>query len=228
MRPEGGPPPDLTIIIPTRHRHGSLLETLRALDPATMPPRSEVVVVDNAPKRELDPGELAEIGAGRLRLLHEPKPGKWRCLNTAIRDGAGGGLGEVVAVLDDDMAPMPGWAQGVIESARSRPAYDLFAGKSHVVWPAGASVPAWAHHFLAQGVCFSVLTWDGDHEREMGARSPTPAATTSGSDDRSWRPFPRSHRDGPARPSGAWRPAPAAIAACCCRTSPAATACNRG
>lgn len=164
MNSHGGKAPELSIIIPTQHRRESLLETLRALDPATMPPHTEVVVVDNAPHPELDPDETARAGAGRLRLLHEPRPGKWRCLNKAIATG----LGQIIAVLDDDMTPMPGWAQRVIESVRTRPGFDLFAGKSHVVWPAGASVPDWAHHYLAQGVCFSVLTWDGDREREMG------------------------------------------------------------
>lgn len=163
--------PALTIIIATRGRRESLLETLRALDPASFPSEArqqiEIVVVDNAPTAELDHAELEAIGAGRVRLLHEPKPGKWRCLNAAIDSGLGDGLGELIAVLDDDMTPMPGWAHRVIESARANPQADLFAGKSHVVWPPGAVVPGWAGHFLAQGICFSVLTWDGG-DRAMG------------------------------------------------------------
>src|SRR6056297_2176698 len=120
--------PGLSIVIPTLHRRESLLETLRALDPGSMPAEAEIVVVDNAPQPELDRGELEQAGAGRLRLLHEPRTGKGHCLNAAIDAG----LGEVIAVLDDDMAPMPGWAQEVIETARARPGFDLFTGKSHV------------------------------------------------------------------------------------------------
>lgn len=164
MRTDGGPPPALSIVIPTLHRRDSLLETLRALDPGSMPAEAEIVVVDNAPEPELDRGELEQAGAGRLRVLHEPGPGKWRCLNTAIDSG----LGEVIGVLDDDMTPMPGWAAAVLESAQSRPGFDLFSGRSHVVWPEGASVPGWAHDVLAQGVCFSVLAWPRDEDREMG------------------------------------------------------------
>jgi len=163
--------PCLSIVIATVGRRDSLLETLRALDPGSMPPEAEVVVVDNAPERELDAAGLAEVGGGRVRLLHEPRPGKWRCLNAAIE----GGLGEIVAVLDDDMTPMRGWAGKVIESVRSRPGFDLFTGKSHVEWPQGTNVPEWAHDNLAHCVCFSVLTWDGEHEREMGGIFPHPS-----------------------------------------------------
>ena len=176
--------PTLSIIIATAGRRDSLLETLRALDPGSMPDEAEVVVVDNAPEPELDGGELADIGAGRVRLLHEPRPGKYRCLNAAINaaidSGLGEGLGEgwmgeTIAVLDDDMTPMPGWAAAVVRSVEDHPEHDLFAGKSHVVWPEGLAVPPWAGHFLAQGVCFSVLTWDGPGEREMGGNFPTPS-----------------------------------------------------
>ncbi len=179
MSTDGGPDAcgatALSIVIPTLHRRESLLETLRALDPAgcsaPWPAGAEVVVVDNAPEPELDAAELHEAGAGRLRLLHEPRPGKGHALNTAIH----GGLGEVVAVLDDDMAPMPGWARAALASASAHPEIDIFAGKSHVVWPDGASVPSWGNHFLAQGLCFSVLTWDGDADREMGGNFPYPS-----------------------------------------------------
>lgn len=171
MSPDGGPPPYLSIVIATVGRRESLLETLRALDPGTLPDEAEVVVVDNARERELTAEAFGEFGVGRLRLLHEPQPGKWRCLNAAVR----GGLGEVIAVLDDDMSPMPGWAERVIASVRSRPDFDLFAGKSHVQWPDGVVVPQWAQNNFAQCVCFSVLTWDGEHEREMGGIFPHPS-----------------------------------------------------
>lgn len=171
VSPGGAPSPYLSIVIPTVGRRESLLETLRALDPGTLPDEAEVVVVDNARDRELDAGELGRIVGGRLRLLHEPQPGKWRCLNTAIEAG----LGEVIAVLDDDMTPMPGWAGKVIESVRSRPDFDLFTGKSHIEWPPGVTVPKWANDNLAHCVCFSVLTWDGEHEREMGGIFPHPS-----------------------------------------------------
>lgn len=175
MSPDGGPPPPLrptlSIIIPTRHRRESLLQTLRALDPGSMPTQAEIVVVHNAPEPEVHRAEMEALGPGRIRLLHEPRKGKWRCLNAAIDSG----LAEVIAVLDDDMTPMPGWAAAVIDSVRSRPGFDLFTGKSHVVWPPGVVVPQWANDNLAHCVCFSVLTWDGEHEREMGGIFPHPS-----------------------------------------------------
>lgn len=160
--------PALSIVIPTVHRRESLLEVLHALDPASMPEGVEIIVADNAPRPEIDLAELESICAGRLRLLHVPEPGKWRCLNAVIKEGSGSWLADTIAVLDDDMTPMPGWAAAVLESVRSRPDFDLFTGKSHVVWPEGEDVPGWADHYLAQGVCFSVLTWQGEDERVMG------------------------------------------------------------
>ncbi|MGD1917009.1 MAG: glycosyltransferase family 2 protein [Phycisphaerales bacterium] len=172
--------PNCSIVIATVRRRDSLLETLRALDPAGLeaewPEGAEVVVVENTPEPELDAAEIEHVGAGRVRLLHEPKRGKWRCLNTAIERGRREGwLGEIIAVLDDDMSPMPGWAAAVVDSGRTRPEHDLFAGKSHVQWPPGVPVPEWAEHYLALNVCFSILTWEGETDREMGGIFPHPS-----------------------------------------------------
>jgi len=154
----------LTIVIATAGRRESLQQTLAALGPLTGRTDVEVVVVDNAPEPELKPDDLAVLQSNVSRLLHEPSPGKGRALNRALRDG----VGEIVAILDDDMTPMPGWADAVLTSVHSRPDFDVFAGRSHVVWPKGVPEPAWAGHWLARGLAFSVV--DGDSvDREMGA-----------------------------------------------------------
>lgn len=152
----------LTVIIPTRGRRDSLRRTLEGLGPLEGREDVEILVVDNAPEPELRADDVAVRGMGVVRLLHEPRSGKGPALNLALRES----VGEIVAVLDDDMEPMPGWADAVIASARSRPAFDIFSGRSHIVWPEGVERPEWSGHWLATGVAFSVIDW-GDADREM-------------------------------------------------------------
>lgn len=155
----------LTVIVPTKGRRASLRRMLAGLGPLDGRRDVEIVVVDNATEPELAEGDVRVPGAVAVRLLHEPAPGKGRALNRALRAG----VGELVAVLDDDMEPMAGWVDAVIASARSRPEFDIFAGRSHVVWPEGVGRPVWAGHWLAQGAAFSVVRWDGEDDVEMGA-----------------------------------------------------------
>jgi GT2 family glycosyltransferase len=156
----------LSVVIPTAPRRESLRETLRALG-AGCPRDLDVLVVDNSPSAELDDADVVVDGLRGVRLLHEPRRGKSHALNRALQAE----LGSVVAVLDDDMVPMAGWADAVIASARARPDYDVFAGRSHVVWPDGVSLPAWAHHPLATGIAFSVIDFGPDADVEMGVQA---------------------------------------------------------
>jgi len=177
--PSAARAPVLSIVIATARRRASLVRTLRDLAPAAMPAEAEIVVVDNSPERELSTdGLAAAIGdahAARVRLVHHAPRGKWRCLNAVVNGDVGDTIGDTIAVLDDDMAPMPGWPAAVLDSVRSRPDSDLFAGKSTVQWPAGLRTPEWAEHYLAQNVCFSVLHWEGERDREMGGIFPAPS-----------------------------------------------------
>jgi hypothetical protein len=55
----------------------------------------------------------------------------------------------------------------VIAAVQSRPDFDIFTGRSHVVWPEDVPVPEWAAHGLARGLAFSVVDM-GESDREMG------------------------------------------------------------
>jgi glycosyltransferase involved in cell wall biosynthesis len=155
----------ITVLIPTVDREASLRETLRTLADHDGSVRVDVIVIENLPAPRLEAPSLALPGLASVRLLHEPRPGKAAALNRAL---AAGGLAPVVGVLDDDMSPGPNWAALVARASASRPAFDVFSGRSHVIWPEGVTRPPWADHPLAQGMQFSVLDLGSDGDREMG------------------------------------------------------------
>jgi hypothetical protein len=138
---------DISVVICTRNRAESLRQTLACLaatDQGEL--RLEVVVVDNASGDE-STRRTAESFADRLRLryLFEARTeiyGKSHALNRAL---AAGGLGPLIAVLDDDMSVEPGWCQGVLATSRRWPGADFFSGRTQVLWPSGP-IPPWALH----------------------------------------------------------------------------------
>ncbi len=129
----------------------------------------EAVVIDNGSEPPLPVTALDVPGLPASRLLHEPRSGKSHALNRAIDEGA---LGEIVAVLDDDMSPAEGWIEGVLASARRLPEFEIFSGRSHVIWPPGVDVPPWAHAPLAQGLLFSVFDLGPVGDVEFGIGCP--------------------------------------------------------
>src|SRR6202043_3935219 len=97
--------------------------------------RAEVIVVDNAGGDNTK--EVANSFSHRIavRYLYEPETagyGKVHALNRAL---SAGGLGEIVAVLDDDMSPHLDWFQGVKAISERWPDKDLFAGNTYIIWP---------------------------------------------------------------------------------------------
>jgi glycosyltransferase involved in cell wall biosynthesis len=129
----------------------------------------EVVVIDNNSEPSFSPAILDLPGLPFTRILREPRPGKWRALNRALDEG---GLGEIVAVLDDDMSPEPDWIRAVLSSVRRLPEFDIFSGRSYVVWPEGVEPPSWARKGLAQGLLFSVFDSGSKSDVEFGVDSP--------------------------------------------------------
>lgn len=128
--------PDISVIICTRNRAESLHQTLTCLATADRGGlQVEVVVVDNG-GTDATPETVRAFG-GRLptRLLFEPRQGthgKSHALNRALDEG---GLGKIVAVLDDDMSPHPDWFQGIAALSARWPDQALFTGRSYVIWP---------------------------------------------------------------------------------------------
>jgi glycosyltransferase involved in cell wall biosynthesis len=145
---------DITVVISTRNRAESLRETLACLARAEVPGvHSEIVVVDNG-----STDATAEVVCNAptlrpVRYLIEPQPGKSRALNRALSDAH---LGDIVAVLDDDMSPQPGWFAGVKDICDRWPDVDLFTGSSFIIWPA-VEVPDWCRHPRLRGWAFSVM-----------------------------------------------------------------------
>ena len=127
-------------------------------------------MIDNACEPPLTAAALETPGLRALRILRAMQRGKPHALNRALDEG---GLGEIVAVIDDDMSPAADWIQSVLSATRRLPQFDIFSGKSHVIWPAGVAKPSWANEPLAQGLLFSVYDTGstGDVEFGKGAAS---------------------------------------------------------
>ncbi len=131
-------PPDLSVVVATRGRPRALARLLDALSPGAG--TREVVVVENG-----TPSGARDVVAARrstlaLRYLHRSRPGKSAALNRALDEG---GLAPVVAFVDDDVVPRPGWADAVLAATARRTDRHVFGGKVEVRWPAGP-LPAWA------------------------------------------------------------------------------------
>jgi glycosyltransferase involved in cell wall biosynthesis len=134
-------PLELSVIICTRNRAQSLKVTLDCLLASYrigLP--IEIVIVDNGSQDETS--HIVDSYKERLplRYLREEREGKAYCLNRILDEG---GLGSIIAEIDDDMRPDPDWIQGVLASCERRPDADIFGGHVYVIWPPGL-VPVWA------------------------------------------------------------------------------------
>jgi glycosyltransferase involved in cell wall biosynthesis len=155
------PRPDISVIISTQNRSESLKVTLECLASANRDGiRAEVIVVDNGGSDNTE--EVATSFSRRIavRYLYEPTTtgyGKVHALNRALDAG---GLGEIVAVLDDDMSPHSDWFQGVMAIGKRWPDKDLFAGKTYIIWPSD-DVPGWAKKHSLESWVFSSFNVGG-------------------------------------------------------------------
>jgi glycosyltransferase involved in cell wall biosynthesis len=119
-------PVAVSICLCTRDRAGALRETLEALLASVRPSESiEVLVVDNASVDETSE-VVAEVARrdNRVRYLYEPYPGAGRARNTAIRHAEGA----MLAFLDDDVRPQPGWLFSITKPL-ARGEADAVAGR---------------------------------------------------------------------------------------------------
>jgi glycosyltransferase involved in cell wall biosynthesis len=158
---------DISVVICSRNRAASLQETLTCLASADRAGlRVEVVVVNNG-SADATP-EVVHAFGDRLPVRHvfEPRQGiygKSHALNRALDEGR---LGNIIAVLDDDMSPHPDWFQGVAALCRRWPDQDLFTGRSYVVWPAN-SPPATVQSRVLATWMFSIID-NGHEDKPMG------------------------------------------------------------
>ena len=151
--------PNITVIIPTHNRADSLRDTLECLASAKRDGiRVEIIVVDNAGNDHTR--EVAQSFAGRipLRYLYEPKVGVYGKSSALNRALDAGGLGELIAVLDDDMTPASNWFQAVVAISKRWPKKDIFTGHTYIVWPC-ENTPDWAKKTLLESWLFSSVSY---------------------------------------------------------------------
>jgi GT2 family glycosyltransferase len=123
--------PLASVVVCTCRRPAELTRCLEALQ-AQAHPRFEIVVVDN----DLQGSAAATVrGFQPVRYCHEQRPGIRFARNRGVAEAAG----EIVAFIDDDCLPVPGWLHAVADSFARRPELGCCTGP---VLPAALDTPA--------------------------------------------------------------------------------------
>ncbi len=133
-------PAAVSVVVPVRDRPRELARLLDAVR-ATAPGVGEVVVVDDG---SADPDATTRVAAahGARVVAHATSRGPAAARNT----GAAAATGELVAFLDSDVVPAPGWLEPLLghlaDPAVALAAPRIVAWSRGDVAPAGASVAA--------------------------------------------------------------------------------------
>jgi O-antigen biosynthesis protein len=137
---EGAPPPPakegaepLSVIVCTCRRPHLLAACLDALR-AQSHPADEILVIDNAPQEEAT-RILLRDEYPHCRYIAEPRRGIRFARNRALREAKG----EILAFIDDDCLPLPGWLAAIAGHFAARPMLGCCTGP---VLPLELSTPA--------------------------------------------------------------------------------------
>jgi GT2 family glycosyltransferase len=122
---------ELTVVLPTYRRPEALARALAGLAGQVDPPAYRLVVVDNDPQ----PHDPPVVPEGAL-LVHEPVPGAAAARNRGIAETTT----PLLAMLDDDVVPEPGWLRALATPVLEGRA-DLTGGR--VVLDPGVARPRW-------------------------------------------------------------------------------------
>ena len=114
--------PTVSVVIPVKDDAERLRVCLAALGRQAVTPL-EVVVVDNG-SSDGGAATAADAAAGGARLVREERPG----IPAAAAAGYVAAVGEVIARLDADSIPGPGWVREVARAVASRPAVGAVTG----------------------------------------------------------------------------------------------------
>jgi GT2 family glycosyltransferase len=129
---------DITVVIPTYERGELLAPLLRGLAHQTLSvDRFEVVVVDDCSSVDTVAvvESLAQEVPYRLRALRTPtNSGPALARNTGWRSSEA----RLIAFLDDDCDPSPGWLEAGVEAFADHPECGVIQGRTHA--PDGVSV----------------------------------------------------------------------------------------
>jgi glycosyltransferase involved in cell wall biosynthesis len=103
-------PVEVSVVIPTHDRPAGLARLLDALRGQTIDPRRfEAIVVDDGSRQ---PASVQPDGLRMLVLRHERARGPAAARNSGWREAQG----DVVAFIDDDCTPHPGWLEALLRS----------------------------------------------------------------------------------------------------------------
>lgn len=127
-----------TIVIPTRNRCATLVPLLERVLPEAAAVDAEVLIADNGSTDGTADAiaRVAAASASRVRRVVEPTPGATRTRNTAARAARG----DVLAFIDDDALPHPGWLAGIL-APFADPRVACVGGRVHLRFP--APPPTW-------------------------------------------------------------------------------------
>jgi GT2 family glycosyltransferase len=109
---------ELSVVIPTHNRPGTLRNTLAALGSQTLAAdRFEILVVDDGSDQAVRDDVRALCEALRASLIEKPQGG----LASARNRGAEGATGEILHFLDDDVIPAPDSLEQHLSSHAAEP-----------------------------------------------------------------------------------------------------------
>lgn len=112
---------ELSIIIATHDRPESLARLILRLAPQLQTDRHELLIADNGTPK---PSPLPD-GAPVAAHLHDPRPGKCRVQNEALRRASGA----LIAFLDDDLAVAPDYVEQVERFFTEHPEFAAMKGR---------------------------------------------------------------------------------------------------
>jgi GT2 family glycosyltransferase len=123
---------EITVAVATYGRPRSLARCLEALARSDAWPR-ETIVVDQAPSRD-SRRVVEQCGLEHARYLEQPRLGLSASRNLALAAASG----VVLAVIDDDCAPDPGWVSALAAAFERAP---MPAAVTGPILPLGAQPP---------------------------------------------------------------------------------------
>jgi glycosyltransferase involved in cell wall biosynthesis len=151
--------PPATVVVPTRDRAGYLDVALASFAAQVAATGSEVVVVVDGP----DPASVAVAERHGARVLALPEP---EGPNAARNAGIAAAHGELIVLVDDDVAAPAGWLPALLAAASATPECDVFAGPIRAAIEGGR-----VRHWALRGAGQPITTLDhgaADRDIEVG------------------------------------------------------------